>query len=162
MNGYKDDYRRPMAKSSYFRRDDDVETLWKNNTQTGINFSKNEKIDVTVKGENVPKPIAAFSEAGFGPLLARNIKRADYQIPTPVQKHGIPTILAGRDIMACAQTGSGKTAAFLFPIIDELTKTNPSGKDGMTVTPQAVIIAPTRELVNQVVTMMLRFTQCDI
>ena len=160
MNGYKDDYRRPMAKSSYFRRDDDVETLWKNNTQTGINFSKNEKIDVTVKGENVPKPIAAFSEAGFGTLLTRNIKRADYQIPTPVQKHGIPTILAGRDIMACAQTGSGKTAAFLFPIIDELTKTNPSGKDGMTVTPQAVIIAPTRELVNQVVTVMPRFKQC--
>jgi len=148
-----------MAKSSYFRRDDDVETLWKNNTQTGINFSKNEKIDVTVKGENVPKPIAAFSEAGFGPLLARNIKRADYQIPTPVQKHGIPTILAGRDIMACAQTGSGKTAAFLFPIIDELTKTNPSGKDGMTVTPQAVIIAPTRELVNQVYDEARKF--CD-
>ena len=73
-----------------------------------------------------------------------------HKVPTPVQKRAIPTIMAGRDIMACAQTGSGKTAAFLFPIINDLSKSNPSGKDGMAVTPQAVIMAPTRELVIQV------------
>ena len=52
--------------------------------------------------------------------------------------------------MACAQTGSGKTAAFLFPMIDKLLSTRPPGKDGMQTTPQVVIMAPTRELVVQI------------
>jgi len=151
MEGYGESYRRPMGgKSNYFRKDDDVETLWKNNTQTGINFSKYEKIEVSVKGENVPDPISSFAEADFDPLLTNNIKRAKYKTPTPVQKHGIPTILAGRDIMACAQTGSGKTAAFLFPIINDLNRKSQRSEDGMAVSPEAVIMAPTRELVTQV------------
>jgi len=149
--GYEDNTRRPMGgKSTYFRRDDDLDTLWKNNTQTGINFNKYDNIEVDAKGDNIPKPISTFDEAGFNRLLTSNIKRAEYKVPTPVQKRAIPTIMAGRDIMACAQTGSGKTAAFLFPIINDLSKSNPSGKDGMAVTPQAVIMAPTRELVIQV------------
>jgi len=138
------------GKSNYFRKDDDLDTLWKNNTQTGINFSKYDKIQVEVKGENVPKPISSFDEAHFDPLLTNNINRAKYKTPTPVQKHGIPTILAGRDIMACAQTGSGKTAAFLFPIINDLNRKSQRSEDGIAVTPQAVIMAPTRELVTQV------------
>src|SRR5689334_5923078 len=55
-------------------------------------------------------------------LLKRNIVDAGFQSPTPVQKHSIPIVLQGRDLMACAQTGSGKTGAYLFPIITDLCK----------------------------------------
>ena len=73
------------------------------------------------------RPINTFDEAGFA-----------------------PTWREGRDLMACAQTGSGKTAAFLFPMINTLLGSRPPGKDGMQATPQVVIMAPTRELVIQI------------
>ncbi len=121
MDRYGDDSRKPkMGKSNYFRKEEDLETLWKDASSTGINFSKYDKIDVKVTGENKTQPIKTFDEAGFAPLLTNNIKRAKYEIPTPVQKHGISILMAGRDLMACAQTGSGKTAAFLFPVINNL------------------------------------------
>jgi ATP-dependent RNA helicase DDX3X len=64
------------------------------------------------------KVMDSFTEATelAGPVMD-NIKRAGYDKPTPVQKHALPILCAGFDIMACAQTGSGKTAAFLFPMI---------------------------------------------
>ena len=96
-----------MGRGNYFRREEDLETLWNESSSTGINFSKYDKIVVNVKGENPPKPIQTFNEAGFTPLLMSNIKRAKYVTPTPVQKHGISILMAGRDLMACAQTGSG-------------------------------------------------------
>ena len=82
-----------------------------------INFAKYENIPVSVTGENRPQPISQFSGAGLRPLLMENVTKSGYKVPTPVQKNAIPIIMAGRDLMACAQTGSGKTAAFLLPII---------------------------------------------
>ena len=142
--------RRPMGKSNYCRKEEDLETLWKESSSTGINFSKYEKIAVNVKGENQTKPIQTFAEAGFTPVLMSNIKRAKYETPTPVQKHGISILMAGRDLMACAQTGSGKTAAFLFPVINNLMATRTESKDGMAMTPQMLVMAPTRELIIQI------------
>jgi len=138
--------------SNYIRRDEALDELWKNTVDTGINFSKYEDIKVVVKGENIPKPIEKFSDAGFSPLLKSNIQRAKYSSPTPVQKYAISIIKEERDLMACAQTGSGKTAAFLFPMLDRLMREKPSGKSShgtFRVTPQVVIMAPTRELVTQ-------------
>lgn len=67
-----------------------------------------------MSGENCPKPIKSFEDAGFRPLVLENtIKKSGYTKPTPIQKHSIPIIMAGRDLMACAQTGSGKTVSFL-------------------------------------------------
>uniref|UniRef100_A0A8B9PUJ2 RNA helicase n=1 Tax=Apteryx owenii TaxID=8824 RepID=A0A8B9PUJ2_APTOW len=80
-----------------------------------------------------------------------NIAKAGYAKLTPVQKYSIPIILAGRDLMACAQTGSGKTAAFLLPILAHMMR------DGVTAScfkeqqePECIIVAPTRELINQI------------
>lgn len=79
--------------------------------------------------------------------ILENIKRSGYDIPTPIQKTAIPIIKHGRDLMACAQTGSGKTAAFLLPMINAMVE-NPVENDiGY---PQAVIVSPTRELALQV------------
>ena len=159
MNGYGD--KKPMAKSNYSRKDVDVQELWKENSNTGINFSKYDKIPVSVQGENKPKPINSFDDAQFGPVLMSNIRRAKYETPTPVQKWGIPIIKERRDLMATAQTGSGKTAAFLFPMIDKLAGSRLGARDGMAgmaVAPQVVIMAPTRELVVQIYDEARKFT----
>ena len=81
-------------------------------------------------GDQVPSPIASFEEAQLPPALAANTIRCKYTKPTPVQKYSIPIGLARRDLMACAQTGSGKTAAFCFPIIGNIlvSGTQPTGR----------------------------------
>ncbi|KAG8035056.1 hypothetical protein G9C98_001546 [Cotesia typhae] len=80
-----------------------------------------------------------------------NIKKSNYTKPTPVQKHAIPIILQGRDLMACAQTGSGKTAAYLIPIVHRLLEDNDELKlIERGCEPQVIVMAPTRELVLQI------------
>ena len=84
---------------------------------SGINFDKYDDIPVSTSGENVPEPVENFLTCGLGPIITENVKLANYTVPTPVQKWAVPIIHAGRDIMSCAQTGSGKTAAFLMPML---------------------------------------------
>lgn len=119
---------------------------------TGINFDAYEDIPVETSGTEVPPPVNTFAEIDLGDALNENIRRCKYVRPTPVQRHAIPISLGGRDLMACAQTGSGKTAAFCFPIISGIMKGPPSQRArGMrTVYPQALILSPTRELSVQV------------
>ncbi len=74
-------------------------------------------LQVKVTGDKAPQPITTFSGADLEKRVAANVVRCRYKKPMPVQKYAIPIGLAGRDLMACAQTGSGKTAAFCFPII---------------------------------------------
>lgn len=103
--------------------------------------------DLKVSGENCPAAINTFAEAALCPFLMQNVYKSGYNRPTPVQKTAIPVILAKRDLMACAQTGSGKTAAFLLPIVESLLARRPPLVIGQ---PQVVIITPTRELTIQV------------
>lgn len=63
----------------------------------------------------MPKPVAAFEAMGLRGILVDNVKKSGYVKPTPIQKTAIPCIMADRDLMGCAQTGSGKTAAFILP-----------------------------------------------
>lgn len=77
----------------------------------GVNFIKLGDVDVKVTGEDVPVPILSFDKAGLRPLLLDNVRKSGYLQPTPIQQHAIPILLAGRDLMACAQTGSGKTVS---------------------------------------------------
>ncbi|KAM6224674.1 putative ATP-dependent RNA helicase DDX4 isoform 2-T2 [Rhynchocyon petersi] len=119
--------------------------------QTGINFDKYDTILVEVSGHDAPPAILTFEEANLCQTLNNNIAKAGYTKLTPVQKYSIPIILARRDLMACAQTGSGKTAAFLLPILAHMMR------DGITASrfkelqePECIIVAPTRELINQI------------
>jgi len=127
---------------------------------TGINFDAYEDIPVETSGENVPPPVNTFAEIDLGEALNQNIRRCKYVKPTPVQRYGIPISLGGRDLMACAQTGSGKTAAFCFPIISGIMRGQgqplqrpPRGV--RTVYPLALVLSPTRELSMQVSTFLL-------
>lgn len=79
----------------------------------GINFDKYDEILVEATGQDSPRHISSFEECGFSETTMRNIKLCNYTKPTPVQKHAIPIVMAGRDLMACAQTGSGKTVSLL-------------------------------------------------
>uniref|UniRef100_A0A2D4LMS3 RNA helicase n=1 Tax=Micrurus spixii TaxID=129469 RepID=A0A2D4LMS3_9SAUR len=119
--------------------------------QTGINFDKYDNILVEVSGHDPPPAILNFEEAGLCETLIKNIAKVGYFKLTPVQKYSIPIVLAGHDLMACAQTGSGKTAAFLIPILAHMMR------DGVTASqfkgeqePECIIVAPTRELINQI------------
>src|SRR5204862_8228998 len=61
-----------------------------------------------------------FTELGLRPELLRAVADAGYVAPTPIQERGIPVALAGRDVLGCAQTGTGKTAVFLLPVLQRL------------------------------------------
>ena len=76
-------------------------------------------------GSDVPGGIESFDEVSLTPIIKSNIEMARYTSPTPVQKNSIPVILKKRDLMACAQTGSGKTAAFLLPILNQIFEDGP-------------------------------------
>ncbi|KAI1468482.1 P-loop containing nucleoside triphosphate hydrolase protein [Daldinia caldariorum] len=127
---------------------------------TGINFEKYDDIPVEASGHDVPEPVLTFSNPPLDDHLIRNIELAHYKVPTPVQKYSIPIVMGGRDLMACAQTGSGKTGGFLFPILSQAFLTGPSpvpaGAPGggygrqRKAYPTSLILAPTRELVSQI------------
>jgi ATP-dependent RNA helicase RhlE len=85
----------------------------------------------------------SFNDLGLMPELARAVAEKGYTTPTPIQRAAIPGVLAGRDVLAGAQTGTGKTAAFVLPILQKLAKQ--SGR-----LPRALVLTPTRELAAQV------------
>ncbi|KAH7512349.1 DEAD-box ATP-dependent RNA helicase 37 [Ziziphus jujuba] len=132
--------------------DGDAEDAFSGQENSGINFDAYEDIPVETSGDNVPPPVNTFAEIDLGEALNQNIRRCKYVKPTPVQRHAIPISLGGRDLMACAQTGSGKTAAFCFPIISGIMREQyvqrPRG--ARTVYPLALILSPTRELSCQI------------
>lgn len=75
---------------------------------TGINFDRYDKIPIEVSGDNIPDPIEVYTVETIGEDLFRNTQLCGYSRPTPVQKYSVPIGEMGRDLMACAQTGSGK------------------------------------------------------
>jgi len=85
-----------------------------------------------------------FATLGLGSKLAQALKEKGYVEPTPIQEKAIPTILAGRDVIGVAQTGTGKTAAFVLPLLEKMAATPPQR------TMRVLVIAPTRELVAQI------------
>jgi ATP-dependent RNA helicase RhlE len=85
----------------------------------------------------------SFDTLGVSPTLLKNLTTAGFTEPTAIQAQAIPQALAGRDVLGCAQTGTGKTAAFVIPMLERLNGT-PKGQ------PRALILAPTRELAIQI------------
>ncbi|XP_054724859.1 ATP-dependent RNA helicase DDX3Y-like isoform X2 [Uloborus diversus] len=151
----EEDWVRPLP------RDERVERQLFGQGHTGINFEKYEDIPVEATGEDCPQQIGNFLEMPLTELVRFNIEMASYKIPTPVQKHAMPIILNKRDLMACAQTGSGKTAAFLMPILNQIFEDGPpknppvaqpqSRYPGrMKQYPMALVLSPTRELACQI------------
>eukprot|EP00042_Codosiga_hollandica_P051266 m.626697 g.626697 ORF g.626697 m.626697 type:complete len:651 (-) comp58246_c0_seq6:117-2069(-) len=160
--GYSGDRQRfddgPQDWSVPLPRDERLERELFVSEHTGINFDRYDDIPVEASGDNCPPPIAKFSDLETGEIMRGNLELLHYDKPTPVQKHAIPIILGRRDLMACAQTGSGKTAAFLIPILTHIFREGPpdlppapgGSRYRRKQYPLALILAPTRELASQI------------
>lgn len=90
----------------------------------------------------------SFDSLGLNPDILRAVAEQGYQQPTPIQQQAIPAVLQGRDLMASAQTGTGKTAGFTLPLLQCLLDNNPHAKGQRPV--RALILTPTRELAAQI------------
>ncbi|KAF9897032.1 DEAD (Asp-Glu-Ala-Asp) box polypeptide 52 [Lobosporangium transversale] len=125
-----------------------------NNEEESTEFKDKEQLSlfrnhlkIRVYGTDIPNPFRSFDELAkqyqVEPYLQRNILASGFKKPTPIQMQAIPVILHGRDVMAMAPTGSGKTMAFVLPILYDLKGPEKVGY-------RAVIISPTRELATQI------------
>lgn len=102
---------------------------------------------MTIQGQNVPKPVTSFDEAGFPEYILSEIKKMGFSSPSAIQAQAWPMALSGRDLVAIAETGSGKTIGFALPAMVHINA-QPLLKPGDG--PIALILAPTRELANQI------------
>lgn len=100
--------------------------------------------------------MTTFADLGLTPNLLKALERLEFTTPTPIQMQAIPHVLAGRDLMGLAQTGTGKTAAFGLPLLNRILGL---GHPPAPRTVRALILAPTRELVGQIADHLTQFTK---
>lgn len=112
--------------------------------------SLREKLGIHVRGESVPAPILSFSSCNLPKKLEENLENAGYELPTPIQMQAIPAALLNMNVVISADTGSGKTASFLVPIISHCSRIRLQHFLPCERSPLAIILAPTRELCIQV------------
>ena len=118
--------------------------------------------DIPVEVSETFPEMQSFDDCEIHDCLLQNIKRLGYTVPTPVQRLAIPISLSRRDLMSCAQTGSGKTASFLVPTIAKmLSERPPSSPSLRSAYPVSCILAPTRELSIQIYEEALKFSHCS-
>ena len=90
----------------------------------------------------------SFESLNLMPIILKNVRSAGYETPTPIQKATIPLVMSGKDVLGCAQTGTGKTAAFALPMIQQMAKK--PVRPGQPRTIRQLILTPTRELALQI------------
>lgn len=114
------------------------------------------KYQLHVTGKTLPEPLESFAalQAAYAlpEQLINNLHACGYTTPTPIQMQAIPLMCAGHSLLACAPTGSGKTATFLVPIVRQLRRPKTSGF-------RALILCPTRELAKQTQRECLRLVE---
>lgn len=110
-----------------------------------------EDYNITLKGGKIPNPIRSWKEATFHSDIMDIINKVGYKSPTPIQRQAIPIGLQNRDIIGVAETGSGKTLAFLIPLLTWIQSLPKSERmEDADQGPYAIILAPTRELAQQI------------
>jgi len=103
--------------------------------------------EISVVGRNIPKPVESFEEASFPDYVLEEIGRCGFKAPTPIQAQAWPVALSGHDVIGIAETGSGKTCAYILPAIVHINA-QPFLEPGDG--PIVLVLAPTRELANQI------------
>jgi len=132
------------CKGRQFRHTHNVATARRRPRRQGSYIHPEKFINkaIALEAQEIYNPKHTFKDFGFLPILQRNLESRKYINPTPVQDAAIPHVLNGSDVIGLANTGTGKTAAFILPIIQRFKKS--------TAHQMALIIAPTRELANQI------------
>lgn len=111
----------------------------------------NTTVDTNTPAESADSPVSiTFADFGLDPRVQKAIGEQGYNTPTPIQAQAIPHVLAGKDLMGAAQTGTGKTAAFVLPIIQKLLPASSSSASPARHPIRALVLTPTRELAVQV------------
>jgi len=100
--------------------------------------------------DTAPPATITFADFGLDPKIQKAVSEQGYTIPTPIQAQSIPHVLAGRDLMGAAQTGTGKTAAFVLPIIQQILRHASNSASPARHPIRALVLTPTRELAVQV------------
>ncbi|ORX87071.1 P-loop containing nucleoside triphosphate hydrolase protein [Anaeromyces robustus] len=118
-----------------------------------------EDFNITTKGGNIPNPIRSWKESNLPKNILSIIKEIGYDEPTPIQRQAIPIEIENRDIIGVAETGSGKTASFIIPMLVYISQLPPITEDNMADGPYALILAPTRELVQQIEEEAIKFAK---
>nr|GEY44639.1 DEAD-box ATP-dependent RNA helicase 21 [Tanacetum cinerariifolium] len=109
-----------------------------------------EDFNISYKGSKIPRPMRSWVESRLSNELLKAVDRAGYKTPSPIQMAAIPLGLQQRDVIGVAETGSGKTAAFVLPMLTYITRLPPISEENEAEGPYAVVLAPTRELAQQI------------
>ncbi|KAK6797002.1 hypothetical protein RDI58_004703 [Solanum bulbocastanum] len=109
-----------------------------------------EDYNISYKGSRIPRPMRNWAESKLTTELLKAVERAGYKKPSPIQMASIPLGLQQRDVIGVAETGSGKTAAFVLPMLNYITRLPPLSEENEAEGPYAVVMAPTRELAQQI------------
>ncbi|XP_069943644.1 probable ATP-dependent RNA helicase vasa-like isoform X1 [Cherax quadricarinatus] len=148
----KEDAKEKPRVPTYIPVDLDSDKLFEVKMGIGKHFHYYDDMPVKVTGDDpIPAAVASFADMGLHDVLNENLLRAGYTNPTPIQKYAVPILMNGRDLMACAQTGSGKTAAFLLPVINYVLENNIKRREhNGCAQPIGLVLGPTRELISQI------------
>ncbi|CAD6196041.1 unnamed protein product [Caenorhabditis auriculariae] len=147
----KEQDRKKCLASTFIPQQDTLDALYKIKVDPGVMFYKLFNAEVVVTPPVVYKPVRSFDDANLPRQVLQNVIHAGYTRTTPVQEHVMPLIALQNDLIACAQTGSGKTAAFLVAIMSDLIRRNDlnSPVEGGCY-PRCFVLTPTRELADQI------------
>ncbi len=118
-----------------------------------------EDFNISTKGGGIPNPMRNWAESGLPKRLLDVVEEVGYDQPSAVQRAAIPIAMQGRDLIGVAVTGSGKTAAFLLPLLVYISELPPLAEFTKNDGPYAVILAPTRELAQQIEVEAKRFSK---
>ncbi|KAF9652826.1 pre-mRNA-splicing ATP-dependent RNA helicase PRP28 [Thelephora ganbajun] len=109
-----------------------------------------EDFSIAARGGSIPHPLRSWEESSIPPQILEIIDKVGYKEPSPIQRQAIPIGLQNRDIIGIAETGSGKTAAFVIPMLSFISNLPPFTDDNRHLGPYSLILAPTRELAQQI------------
>ncbi|ESQ38661.1 hypothetical protein EUTSA_v10029441mg [Eutrema salsugineum] len=145
---------RPEEADTYDSLDMRVDRHWRDKrleemTERDWRIFK-EDSNISYKGTRIPRPMRSWEESKLTSELLKAVERAGYKEPRSIQMAAIPLGLQQRDVIGISETGSGKTAAFVLPMLAYISRLPPMSEENETEGPYAVVMAPTRELAQQI------------